>query len=201
MSTTVSPTSTSLTSSLPLLSPRWTALVFPLQKKSMPPKDNKQPNKTKGDRIRQGKSPHFESGQGNRVGGKGSHKQRKESETNPLPLLGSQKLCSEVGEGRRRGRRRQRIWIGGLCHQRSGDPLEECESRCSNLGDRVRTLGEHGSPHQLSRAQGLTGTKATSASMEPAWIWSRSPKYMDGCFHICVVEYYQRVIIMKTIQP
>ena len=55
-----------------------------------------QPNRTKQETIRQGEISHIEAGQGNLIGGKGSHEQSQESKTAPLPLLGvPQKTLSQ----------------------------------------------------------------------------------------------------------
>lgn len=48
---------------------------------------NRQTDRTKQDTLRQYKSPHIGSGQGNPIGGKESQQQAKESEIHLFPLL------------------------------------------------------------------------------------------------------------------
>lgn len=68
--------------------PQIHSLFVSSSENSRPPRENSQTGKKKQDPIRQDKSPHIETGQGNPKLGKDSQEQAKESKIHLLPLLG-----------------------------------------------------------------------------------------------------------------
>lgn len=82
ISTAVSPLPSSPS---PVLSLRFTAPLFLFRKEQV--SQRYQPNSEKQDKISLSTNPHIEFEWGNPLGGKGSHKEAKESEITPLRLL------------------------------------------------------------------------------------------------------------------